>query len=70
MSEVSPDERTDARIQEAADNAERVLSETNDTFAPSVRRKFADAIVDVTREAPLHSLTIAFLLGALIARQR
>lgn len=69
MSELSDDERTNARVQEAADNAEQILSEATDMFAPS-RRSLTDAIVYVTREAPLHALAIAFLLGAIIARRR
>ena len=65
MSEVSEDERTNARVQEAADNAEQILSEATNIYAPS-RRRLADAIV----HAPLHSVVIAFLLGAIIARRR
>jgi hypothetical protein len=65
MSEVSEDERTNARAQEAADNAEQILPEATNIYAPS-RRRLTDAIVHV----PLHSLAIAFLLGAIIARRR
>ena len=69
MSDITADERADARVQEAADIAEHILSETNDFLAPS-GRGLGDTLVRVTREAPLHSLAIAFLLGALIARRR
>jgi hypothetical protein len=69
MSDLTADERADPRVQEAANNAEHILSETNDVLAPSGRR-LRNAIVRSTREAPLHSLAIAFLLGAIIARRR
>lgn len=65
MSEVSEDERTNARVQGAADNAEQILPEATNIFAPS-RRRLIDAIV----HAPLHSLVLAFLLGAIIAQRR
>jgi hypothetical protein len=59
----------DARIQQAADNAVRVLNGEQAKFA-SAKRRLADALRIVTREAPLHSLVIAFLLGVLIAKRR
>ena len=68
MSEVSEGERANARVREAANNAEHILSEATNMYAPS-RRRLTDAIFHVTREAPLHSLVIAFLLGAVIARR-
>jgi hypothetical protein len=69
MSELGDDPRTNARVREAADNAEQILSKANDMLAPS-RRKLTDAIVHFTHQAPLHSLLIAFLLGVIIARRR
>ncbi len=63
---VSPEDR---RIQQAADNAARVLSGEQDKLV-SAKRRLANTLRRVTREAPLHSLAIAFLLGVLIARRR
>jgi len=59
----------DDRIEQAADEAMRVLSGEESTF-PSTRRNFSDTLRRVTREAPLHSLAVAFLLGVLVARRR
>ena len=59
----------DARIQQAADNAVRVLNGEQAKFA-SAKRRLADALRIVTREAPLHSLVIAFLLGWYIIASR
>jgi hypothetical protein len=69
MSDTTADERAHARVQEAADHAEHILSQANDVVAPA-GRGLRDTLVRVTREAPLHSLVIAFLLGAIIARRR
>jgi hypothetical protein len=63
---VSPE---DVRIQQALDNAVEVLEGENDALA-SAKRRVADTLRRVTREAPLHSLAIAFLLGVLIAKRR
>jgi hypothetical protein len=57
------------RIQQAADNAVDVLSGDQDKLA-AAKRRFADALRSVAREAPLHSLVIAFLLGVLVAKRR
>ena len=59
----------DYRIQQAADEAMRVLNGEEDKFKSGTRR-FAHALREATREAPLHSLVVAFLLGVLVARRR
>jgi hypothetical protein len=59
----------DDHIQQAADEAMRVLNGEEDDLA-SARTKFSVTLRRMTREAPLHSLAIAFLLGVLITRRR
>jgi hypothetical protein len=59
----------DVHMQQALDNAVEVLEGENDALV-SAKRRFTDALRGATREAPLHSLAIAFLLGVLVARRR
>jgi hypothetical protein len=56
------------RIQQAADEAVRILEGAQDRLAPADRGYF-HTLREATLRAPLHSLLIAFLLGALIARR-
>ena len=65
---LSPPE--EARVQHAADEAYRVL--TGDEVPPLPRRRsrVTEVLREVTREAPLHALAVAFLLGVLVARRR
>jgi hypothetical protein len=67
MSDVGLGPREEAHVQQAADEAYRVLTGNAE---PLPRRRFAETLRQVTLEAPLHALTIAFLLGVLIARRR
>jgi hypothetical protein len=67
MTEVGLSPREQAHVQQAADEAYRVL--TGDA-EPSPRRRFAETLRQLTIEAPLHALTIAFLLGVVVARRR
>lgn len=71
MTDISPGvvPEEDAHIQQALDNAVEVLEGETDALA-SAKQRVADAVRRVTREAPLHSLAIAFLLGVLVARRR
>lgn len=64
---LSPPE--EARVQHAADEAFRVLT-GNETPPPRQRVRVAEVLRDVTRDAPLHALAVAFLLGVLFARRR
>jgi hypothetical protein len=70
MTDVGLSPPEEARVQHAADEAFRVL--TGDEAPPLPRRRMraAEVLRDVTREAPLHALAVAFLLGVLIARRR
>lgn len=67
MSDVGLSPRQEAHVQQAADEAYRALTGNAE---PLPRRRIAEALRQVTLEAPLHALTIAFLLGVLIARRR
>ncbi len=69
MTEVGLSPPEEARVQEAADEAFRVL--TGKEVPPPRRRvRVSQVLRDATREAPLHALAIAFLLGVLVARRR
>lgn len=57
------------RVQQAADTASRILAGQQDNLAPAWRR-LGDALREMTLEAPLHSLLVAFLLGIILARRR
>lgn len=63
--ELSPKE---ARIEQAADQAARVLS--GEQVRPPRRTSLPHVLRQATRNAPLHSLAIAFLLGVIAARRR
>ena len=67
MTDVGLSPREETHVQQAADEAYRVLTGNAE---PLSRRRFAEPLRQVTREAPLHALTIAFLLGILVARRR
>jgi hypothetical protein len=70
MTDISPGVvPEDVHLQQALDNAVEVLEGESDALA-STKLRFKDALRKATREAPLHSLAIAFLLGVLIARRR
>jgi hypothetical protein len=70
MTEVGLSPPEEARVQQAADEAFRVL--TGDEAPPLPRRGLhvSQMIRDATREAPMHALAVAFLLGVLVARRR
>jgi len=71
MTDLSPGmvPEEDAHLQQALDNAVEVLEGESDALA-SAKDRLKDALRRATREAPLHSLAIAFLLGVLVARRR
>jgi hypothetical protein len=56
------------RIEQAADQARRVLNGEHDLSG--ARKHLSQLLREATLEAPLHSLVIAFLLGVLFARPR
>ncbi len=69
MTELGLSPPEEARVQEAADEAFRVL--TGKEVPPPRRRvRVSQVLRDATREAPLRALAIAFLLGVLVARRR
>lgn len=70
MTETGLTPPQEARVQQAADEAYRVL--TGDEVPPLPRRRsrVAQVLREATREAPLHALAVAFLLGVLVARRR
>jgi hypothetical protein len=61
----------ESRIEKATDAIRDMTDETPLTpgLHPGSQNLF-DRLRQTTREAPLHSLAIAFLLGVLIARRR
>jgi hypothetical protein len=69
MTDVDLNPSEEAHVQQAADEAFRVLAGDDDP--PSVRRlRFSQALREATLVAPLHALAVAFLLGVLVARRR
>jgi hypothetical protein len=70
MTEVGLSPPEEARVQHAADEAFRVLTGSEVPLAPRPRMRVSQVLRDVTREAPLHALAVAFLLGVLVARRR
>jgi hypothetical protein len=69
MSEVGLSSSEKAHVQQAADEAFRVLTGNEDDVDPAGLR-FTDRLRRATLEAPLHALAVAFLLGILVARRR
>lgn len=69
MTEVGLSPPEEARVQQAADEAFRVLT-GNEVPLPRRRVRVAQVLRGATREAPLHALAVAFLLGVLVARRR
>jgi hypothetical protein len=69
MSELGLSSTEEARVQQAADEAFRVLTGDEDEL-PRRGIRWSETLRRVTTEAPLHSLAVAFLLGVLIARRR
>jgi hypothetical protein len=69
MTEVGLSPSEEARVQQAADEAFRVLTGDEDVRRP-VGEHLVETLRQLTREAPLHALAVAFLLGVLIARRR
>jgi len=66
---VGPLSAEEARIQNAADQAYRVL-EDNAGAPANTTVRLLDLVRDLTREAPLHALAVAFVLGVMVARRR
>lgn len=69
MTEVGLSPPEEARVQHAADEAFRVLT-GDEAPPPRGRMRVAQVLRDATRDAPLHALAVAFLLGVLVARRR
>lgn len=70
MTEVGLSPPEEARVQQAADEAYRVLTGDEAPPLPRRRMRVAQVLRDATRDAPLHALAVAFLLGVLVARRR
>ena len=69
MTEIGLSAPEQQHVQQAADEAFRVLTGRDDDPArPKLRA--IEALRRATIEAPLQSLAIAFLLGILVARRR
>jgi hypothetical protein len=69
MPEIGLSATEKAHVQQAADEAFRVLTGEQDELPPQ-RDRFIEALRQATLQAPLHALAVAFLLGALITRRR
>jgi hypothetical protein len=69
MPEIGLSATEEAHVQQAADEAFRVLTGEEDELSPP-RDRFLQTLRRATRQAPLHSLAVAFLLGALVMRRR
>jgi hypothetical protein len=66
---IGPLSAEEARIQNAADQAYRVL-EDNGSAPANTTARLLDLVRDRTREAPLQALGVAFILGVMLARRR
>ena len=69
MTDVGLSPPEEARVQQAADEAFRVLT-GNEAPLPRRRVRISQVLRDATLDAPLHALAAAFLLGVLVARRR
>ena len=69
MTDVGLSPPEEARVQQGADETYRVLT-GNEVPPPRRGVRVSQLLRDVTREAPLHALAVAFLLGVLVARRR
>lgn len=69
MTEVGLSPPEEARVQQAADEAFRVLT-GNEVPPPRRGSRIVQVLREATRDAPLHALAVAFLLGVLFARRR
>ncbi|HEU0369007.1 MAG TPA: hypothetical protein VFR42_07355 [Candidatus Acidoferrum sp.] len=69
MTEVGLSPPEEARVQQAADEAFRVLT-GNEVPPPRRSVRVSQLLRDATLNAPLHALAVAFLLGVLVARRR
>jgi hypothetical protein len=69
MTEASGLAGEQERIDQAADSIRGMAQEMADEL-PAQARGLSGMLRGMAREAPLHSLAIAFLLGVLVARRR
>jgi hypothetical protein len=73
MTETSNLSTQESRIIAAADEIRHMTDEVREDSARGLERRsprLTEQLRQLTRKAPLQSLTIAFLLGMLIARRR
>jgi hypothetical protein len=74
MTEASGLPEDTARIEHASEAIRDMTEDMKDNPIPLApewaSERFPDRLRRLTREAPLHSLAIAFLLGMLVARRR
>ena len=63
----SSTESAERRIEHATDAIRSMSQDLADEVAP--RPTWIDHISKLTREAPIHSMAIAFLLGVIVARR-
>jgi hypothetical protein len=69
MTDVGLTPSEEARVQQAADEAFEVL--TGNVVPPKQPRSgVARVLREAVLEAPLQAITVAFLLGVLVARRR
>ncbi len=69
MTEASGLNGDEGRIDHAAEAIRGMTKEMVDELPPR-RPRFSERLREITMEAPLHSLAIAFLLGILMGRRR
>ena len=75
MTEASGLAADTARVQHAAEAIRNMTADARENPMPLASlddrvSRFSDRLRQMTREAPLQSLAVAFLLGALLARRR
>jgi hypothetical protein len=74
MTEASGLTNDTTRIEHASEAIRHITEDMKDNPMPLApdqpARRLSERLRRMTREAPLHSLAIAFLLGMLVARRR
>ncbi|MCK1515549.1 hypothetical protein IVB22_23945 [Bradyrhizobium sp. 190] len=62
-----PTADAEQRIDNAVDAIRSMSQDLADEVTP--RPRWLDSLISATREAPIHSLAIAFLIGVILARR-
>jgi hypothetical protein len=67
MTNADPTSSTERRVEQATDAIRSMSQDLADEVSP--RLTWIDRVSNLTREAPIQSLAIAFLLGLIVSRR-